>query len=117
MTNRYLHLAKASSKTLPISRYTVQFPVIADSGANFHMFKECEFFTKLTPAMGKVILGDGKTVLPIQGVGTVKCLVDVHELMIDNVQYIPDLSESIYSLFLHIQHPRVYILLLRKVYF
>jgi hypothetical protein len=70
------------------------------------MFKEREFFTKLTPALGKVILGDGKTVLPIQGVGTVKCLVDVHELMIDNVRYTPDLSKSIYSLFLHIQHPR-----------
>jgi hypothetical protein len=106
LTNHYLRLAKASLKTLPISRYTVQFPVIADSGANFHMFKECEFFTKLTPAMGKVILADGKTVLPIQGVGTVKCLVDGHELTINNVRYISDLSESLYSLFLHIQHPR-----------
>jgi hypothetical protein len=39
------------------------------------MFKEPEFFEFITPAKGNVILGDGKTSLPIIGVGTVKCFL------------------------------------------
>jgi hypothetical protein len=31
--------------------------------------------------------------------------IDGHELCIDNVRYVPDLAESIYSLFLHIKCP------------
>jgi hypothetical protein len=49
----------------------MRFPVIADSGANFHMFREKEFFTKIIPASGRVTLGDGITNLAIKGVGTV----------------------------------------------
>jgi hypothetical protein len=48
------------------------YPIIADSGANFHMFQECEFFVSLTTAEGYVILGDGKSKLSIRGTGTVK---------------------------------------------
>ncbi len=48
------------------------FPVIADSGANYHMFKDREFFETISPASGTVLLGDGKTTLSIQGVGTIK---------------------------------------------
>jgi hypothetical protein len=50
----------------------MKYPIIIDSGANFHMFRDHEFFTTLLPASGKVVLGDGKTSLPILGVGTVK---------------------------------------------
>jgi hypothetical protein len=81
------------------------YPIIADSGANYHMFKEIEFFDSLTPTTGNVILGDGKTSLSIQGIGTVKMKIEEHELCIDNVRYVPDLAESIYSLFLHIKCP------------
>jgi hypothetical protein len=84
----------------------MQFPIIADSGANFHMFKECAFFETLLPSSGQVILGDGKTSLSIKGVGTVKCKIGSHVLRIENVRYIPDLAESIYSLFLHIKCPQ-----------
>jgi hypothetical protein len=52
-----------------------------------------------------VLLGDGKTTLAIKGVGTVKCRVGSETLTIQNVRYVPDLSESIYSLFQHIQSP------------
>jgi hypothetical protein len=69
------------------------------------MIKDQEFFTTLSQVSGKVILGDGKTSLSIQGVGTVKCIKGSHELILENVRYVPSLSESIYSLFLHIQHP------------
>jgi hypothetical protein len=51
----------------------MKFLVIADSGTNMHMFKEHEFFTSLQPAQGQVVLGDGKTCLPIHGIGTVRC--------------------------------------------
>jgi len=44
----------------------MKFPIIIDSGANFHMFKEFEFFKHITPATGKIILGDGKSSIPIQ---------------------------------------------------
>jgi hypothetical protein len=70
------------------------------------MFRDREFFSSLLPATGKVILGDGKTSLPIEGVGTVKCLIGSNELTIENVQCIPTLSESIYSLFLHVKLPQ-----------
>jgi len=83
----------------------MKYPVIADSGANFHMFRDQEFFEFILPANGNVLLGDGHTSLPIKGVGTVKCKIGNHLLTIDNVRCIPDLAESIYSLFIHIKNP------------
>jgi len=41
MSNHYLRLAKASPH-LPI--HPMKYPIIADSGANYHMFKEKDFF-------------------------------------------------------------------------
>jgi hypothetical protein len=100
VTNHYLCLVKAApSKTLPLC-HQLKYPVIADSGANFYMFKEKESFESLVPAIGSVILGDGTTRLPIHGVGTVKCFIGDQLLILDNVRYVPSLSDSIYSLFL-----------------
>jgi hypothetical protein len=103
VTNHYLRLVKNSQPDC--KRHAMKFPIIADSGANYHMFKELEFFDTLVLAMGRVLLGDGKTFLPIQGIGTVKLRIEGQELLVDNVCYIPDLSESIYSLFLHVKCP------------
>jgi len=100
--NHYLRLVR-SSFTATFSRHQMQYPIIVDSGANYHMFREREFFTTLVPTTGKVILGDGKTILPIQGVGQIRCIVGDQDLIIDNVRFVPDLAESIYSLFLHIK--------------
>ncbi len=105
VTNHYLRLVRSQPSTSLPDRHTMQYPVIADSGANFHMFRELDFFTSLTPAKGQVILGDGTTCLPIHGIGTVTCLIGNHTLQINNVRYVPGLSESIYSLFSHIQSP------------
>jgi hypothetical protein len=105
VSNHYLRLVKNHSSRNSVSRHDMQFPIIIDSGANFHMFKDKEFFSSIIPATGKVILGDGVTSLPIEGVGTVLCNIDSHTFQIDNVHYVPALSESIYSLFLHIQNP------------
>jgi hypothetical protein len=83
----------------------MKFPIIIDSGTNFHMFKEFEFFKHITPATGKIILGDGKSSIPIQGVGTVECKIGNHSLIIENIRYVLELSESVYSLFVHTQLP------------
>lgn len=103
VSRHYLRLVNGSSS--PISKHPMKYPIIADSGANYHMFKELIFFDTLLPATGKVLLGDGKTSLAIQGVGTVKLKFGDKFLCIPNVRYIPDLSESVYSLFVHIKCP------------
>jgi hypothetical protein len=105
MTNHYLRLVKVSSSLSATSRHDMKYPIIADSGANYHMFKERQFFDSIRPANGQVFLGDGKTKLLVKGIGTVKCKIGDHVLCLENVRYIPDLSESIYSLFLHIRSP------------
>jgi hypothetical protein len=105
MTNHYLHLVKVSSSLFATSRHDMKYPIIADSGANYHMFKEREFFDSIRPANGQVFLGDGKTKLSVKDIGTVRCKIGDNVLCLDNVRYIPDLSESIYSLFLHIRSP------------
>jgi hypothetical protein len=103
MSNHYLRLANTSSLPNGSSRHLMKFPIIADSGASCHMFKEKEFFRSLTPSNGSVLLGDGKTRLQIEGVGTVQCMIDNDLLVIPNVRYVPSLGESIYSLLTHIK--------------
>jgi hypothetical protein len=105
LSNHYLCLAKSNPTSSVLSRHFMRYPVIADSGANFHMFKEKEFFTKIIPATGTVILGDGHTTLPILGVCTVQCKIGENVLLIEGVRYVPTLAESIYSLFVHIKSP------------
>ncbi len=41
MTNHFLRLVKTSPDSL-VSRHSMQFPIIANSGANFHMFWDIE---------------------------------------------------------------------------
>ena len=55
------------------SRHDMRFQIIADGRANFHMFKEREFFESITPTTGCVVLGDGNTTLDIHGIGTGHC--------------------------------------------
>jgi hypothetical protein len=105
VSNHYLHLVKSSNSTNVTSRHTMLHPVILDSGANYHMFREREFFECIHPASGRVILGDGLTTLNIQGIGTVCCKLGNNTSLIEGVRFIPDLAESIYSLFLHIRLP------------
>ncbi len=103
VSNHYLRLVKTQPELL--TRHTMEYPIIADSGANFHMFRDREFFESIQLFSGKVVLGDGQTTLDIQGIGTIKLQIGDHILSIENVRYIPDLAESIYSLFLHIHSP------------
>jgi hypothetical protein len=103
MRNHYLQLVRSSSSIT--SRHDMQYPIISDSGANFHRFCEREFFETLTPTTGRVILGDGNTTLDILGIGTVRCVIGSNILCIENVRFFPGLAESIYSLFIHIKQP------------
>jgi len=103
VTNHYLHLFKSSTTVNP--RHAMQYPIIADSGTNYPMFRDPEFFESIAHASGRVIVGDGETTLDIKGIGTVKLQFGDSVISVDNVQYIPSLAESIYSLFLHIQCP------------
>jgi hypothetical protein len=104
LSKHYLRVVKSSS-TQMADRHPMSYFVIADSGVNYHMFWEREFFSNLSPATGQVILGDGKTSLAIKGVGTVTCKMGSNIVEIPNVRYVPELSESIYSLHIHIKTP------------
>jgi len=88
VSNHYLRLVKNDHLKPSRSRHHMVFPVIIDSGANFHMFKDREFFTSLSPASGKVILGDGQTSLPIHGIGTVSCSIGKNKVEVSNVRYV-----------------------------
>ena len=103
VTNHFLRLVKSSATVNP--RHDMKYPIIADSGANYHMFRDTAFFDNIVPATGRVLLGDGKTTLAIEGIGTIKLKFGNNVISIDDVRYIPSLAESIYSLFLHIQSP------------
>ncbi len=71
----------------------MRYPIIADCRANFHES------LNLMHRLGQVLLGDGKTKVLISGVGTIKCKVGENICPIEGVQYVPDLAESIYTLF------------------
>jgi hypothetical protein len=105
LSKHYLRIVKNSNQFVP-ARHLMPYPVIADCGANYHMFKDKVFFHSLSPATGFVILGDGKTTVSIKGVGTIRCYIDSNMVDIPNMRYVPDLSESIYSLHLHIKTPK-----------
>ena len=93
VSNHYIYLVKSSLPNNTSRRHDMKYPVIADSGANFYKFKDKAFFESILPARGQVLLGDGKTSIPIQGIGSIKCYADGHLLTIANVCYVPDLSE------------------------
>jgi hypothetical protein len=47
VTKHYLRLVRSKSSSSMSVRHAMKYPVIVDSGANFHMFHELEFFTSL----------------------------------------------------------------------
>jgi len=103
VSKHYLRLAKHNLESP--SRHNMVFPIIADSGANWHMFNDLSFFDNIQQASGKVILGDGITCIPIQGIGNIRLKFGDNIITIKDVRHVPDLAESIYCLFHHIQSP------------
>jgi hypothetical protein len=87
VSNHYLRLVR---NVLPsTSRHNRAFPIIADSGANCHMFQNLAFFETLQPASVNVILGEGKTSLPIQGIGTIQLQFGQNVVSVPDVRYVP----------------------------
>jgi hypothetical protein len=103
VSNHYLRLVKTTPSL--VSRHPRSFPIIVDSGANFHMFRDVEFFTELSLVTGKVILGDGKTLVPISGIKVISLVIDGHPISIRDVCFVLALAENINSLFCHIKQP------------
>lgn len=68
------------------------------------MFKKKIFYT-CHSASGKVLLDFGNTALSNQDIGAIHCKVGDDVWSIGNAQYIPDLAESTYSIFLQIWSP------------
>ncbi len=56
MTNHYLRLVKVSPHLNATSRHKMRFPIIADSGANSHMFKEVSFLKHFIQQMVELFL-------------------------------------------------------------
>jgi len=52
LSNHYLRMVKTSPSLLTADRHKMLFPVIVDSGANYHMFNDRAFFETLLPASG-----------------------------------------------------------------
>jgi hypothetical protein len=104
LSSHFLRLVTNLNVFMDQPRHVMKYPVITDSGANYHMFCDREFFDHILPASGSVYLGDRKTSLEIQGVGTVRCMVSSH-LSYSKCSFCFGLSESIYSLFQHINSP------------
>jgi hypothetical protein len=73
VTNHSMLLVKAKSSLSSTAHHEMTYPIIVDSGANYHMFKGREFFNTILLSSGNDFLGDGKTVLTIKGTGTFKC--------------------------------------------
>jgi hypothetical protein len=57
VTNHYLCLVKSTPSIK--TRHAMRLLIIADSSANYHMFKVPEFYVILIPVSEKVLLGDG----------------------------------------------------------
>ncbi len=75
VTNHY-YLCLAKHTPDLSSRHDMRFPIISDSGANWHIFNYSSFFTDLQLASGQVVLGDGITSVPIHGIGTISLRIN-----------------------------------------
>jgi len=88
---------------------------IVDSGASPHMVNKKTIFTTLKPWVDKetthVVLADGKPSAKIEGVGTIDIEIDGHKVHLEDVLFIPTLSDSLYSAKNHAQTIGHYLLL------
>ena len=108
-TNEEYFCITSKSVTLQLDtnpRYTT----IVDSGAYPTMFTSKEYFSDIQPwtntTTPNVILADGSSSAPIQGIGTVKLLLNNrHPIELHNALYVPTLSTNLFSVkeFLHYQ--------------
>ena len=83
--------------------YTTTF--VVDSGATDHMCNDRQLFTSIheypSPPNRFVKLGDGKTKIPIRGIGTIQYEVNNKIIILHNTLFVPDLDVSLYSIKQH----------------
>ena len=92
----------------PPDRRPTDFPmVIANSGANRSMVNELAFFQSdisPPPPSAVVLLADNSSI-PVLGIGTASCTDGTNSFTLPNVLYVPQLTDSLYSLQEHWRTP------------
>ena len=81
--------------------------VIADSGANRTMVNDIDFFQaplSPLPPSAVVLLADNSSI-PALGIGTASCTDGTNNFTLPNVLYVPQLTDSLYSLQEHWRTP------------
>ena len=85
---------KNQSSNTSINKYRF----VLDSGAYPHMCKHPELFINMQPTTDQsVTLADGKSTTPVRGIGNIKIQLKNNTITLDNVLYVPQLSESLFS--------------------
>ena len=82
--------------------YAINTNIVIDPGAFPMMFQSKQFFTDLQPwnhpTNTHVTLADGVTKAPIQGIGTIRALLNQsHTIELHNVLYVPSLTSNLFS--------------------
>ena len=108
-TTPYTNVTNISALTvLPSLEPTNAYPmVIADSGANRTMVNEIDFFQdnlSPPPPSAVVLLADNSSI-PVLGIGTASCTDGTNSFTLPNVLYVPQLTDSLYSLQEHWRTP------------
>jgi len=118
--NHYLNLAQPnSSLTTPETakcnnikaqtKNTVTF--ILDSAAYPHMCTIKDAFTTFTPESKykEVTLADGTSSIKVKGSGNIKCKINNKETTIEDVLFVPELQNSLFSITQHIEKQGHYV--------
>jgi len=85
---------------------------IVDSAAFPHMMNQSDMFTSLLPWEGQathVTLADGTSHAKIEGHGSIDIKIGSHSTTIDNVLYVPTLSDPLFSAKQHASTPGNYV--------
>ena len=75
--------------------------ITLDSGTTLTMSGNITIFVKsssFSSALNSVILGDGKTLIPVQGIGTIDFIVKGKCIILYDVLYVPRLDDTLLSI-------------------
>ena len=86
---------------------------ILDSAAYPHMCTNRKLFTTFTEqsSFKEVTLADGNSTIKVQGTGTIKCKIGNNEATIEDVLYVPDLQNSLFSITQHVEKQGHFVLM------
>jgi len=113
-TNNLINNYSTSCNNVSIqpSNTSLDISFIVDSGAYPHMIKDKCHFTALQPwtdtKTTHVTLADGDATAKIEGLGNVQLKINNHYYELKDVLYVPDLSDSLFSVKKHQETPGHY---------